>query len=95
MMEDTVESPQRQLAPLPNRVRGPHSGTFASATIYSNHYFVELKSIEKIVIFSVRFSPMIPHDNTKLRNELITGLMPSIQCNISNPVVSGMNIYSL
>lgn len=59
---------ERQLAPLPLRVCGLHSSTFARANIVSNHYFVELKAIEKIVIFSVRFTPMIAADNSKLRN---------------------------
>jgi hypothetical protein len=50
--------------------------------------------MDQIFIFSVRFNPMIPFDNSHLRNKLLTQIIGEVKTQISNPVISGMNIYS-
>jgi len=45
---------------------------FKSVGITTNHYFVKTKELKKIYIYRVRFTPMIPQDNTKLRKQLLS-----------------------
>ena len=47
-----------------------------------------------IVIYRVKITPMIPHDNRQLRVDLLKGIKPQLTQWISNPVISGMTIYS-
>ena len=61
----------------------------------ANHYILEAKKMEKIVIFSVKFTPFIPDDNSRLRNQLLEKLKSRIGEVIKNPVFSGKNIFSL
>jgi hypothetical protein len=64
------EEPKKVLV-LPTRRKGEHSNMFRECRIISNHYLVELKDINIITIFSVKYEPFIPHDNSQLRNKLL------------------------
>lgn len=80
---------------LPPRVRGNHTTTFKNFRITSNHYYVAVKeTIKNIYIYSVKFSPQIPSDNTKLRMDILKAISPQIQQQIPNPVLSGYNVFS-
>lgn len=80
---------------LPKRIRGDHSKNFRKIKVLSNHYFLEVKKMEKIVIFSIKYTPFIPDDNSKLRNQLLEKIKRRIEEKIKNPVFSGNNIFSL
>lgn len=80
---------------LPVRVRGRHSSNFKKARIVANHYYLDVEKVEKVVIFSAKFTPFIPSDNTKLRRQILDKLRPQLSNNIKNPVMCGNNIYSL
>lgn len=56
---------------------------------------MDVAKFEKIYIFSLRFNPMIPADNRQLRNSIIDQALPSIKQFITNPVISGMNIFTV
>lgn len=95
-MEDEIEEAKHSgLYQLPNRNRGNHSSNFRKIKVVSNHYHLDTKKMEKIVIFSVKFTPFIPDDNSKLRRQLLEKVKPKITQNINNPVFSGKNIYTL
>jgi hypothetical protein len=91
----TELSERRPLVNLPSRRKGTHSDSFKSTRIISNHYYVELKQIDQISIFSVKYDPFIPHDNSQLRNTLLKNAFEQISADIKKPIASGMNIYSL
>jgi hypothetical protein len=60
-MEDSGEEAKTQaLYQLPRRIRGTHANNFRKVKIISNHYHLDVRKMEKIVIFSVKFSPFIP-----------------------------------
>lgn len=76
-------------------MRGSHTNTFRTIRTTSNHYFVAVKdNIKNIFIYSVRFTPQIPSDNSKLRMEILRDIHPQIQQQIPNPVLSGFNVFS-
>jgi len=56
----------------------------SSIKIISNHYHVRIGDIEKIYIYSIKFTPMIVFDNKTLRNHLLEIAMPQIRQNIGN-----------
>jgi hypothetical protein len=95
-MEDSREEAKSQgLLQLPRRVRGTHIGKFRKVKVVANHYYLDAKKMDKIVIFSVKFTPSIPDDNSKLRRQLLERLRPQLAANIPNPVLCGRNIYAL
>lgn len=95
-MEDEIEEAKHSaLYQLPRRNRGNHSSNFRKIKVVSNHYLLDAKTPDKIVIFSIKFSPFIPDDNSKLRRQLLEKVKPKISQNINNPVFSGKNIYTL
>ena len=65
------ENKEHSLIQLPPRNKGTMSSKFKSIGITTNHYFVNSKVLKKIYIYRVRFTPMIPQDNTKLRKQLL------------------------
>lgn len=91
----TEVSERKPMVKLPARRKGPHSDRFNTTRVISNHYFVELRQIDLITIFSVKYDPFIPHDNTHLRNELLSGIYDKISKDIPKPILSGLNIYSV
>jgi hypothetical protein len=72
-----MSSPPREeakspiLHSLPTRIRGDHAKNFRKIKVISNHYYLEVQKMDKIVIFSVRYTPFIPDDNSRLRMELL------------------------
>lgn len=89
------EAKSQGLLQLPRRVKGPHMDNFKKVRIVANHYYLEAKKMEKIVIFSVKFTPTIPDDNSKLRRQILDKLKPQLSANIPNPVLCGRNIFAL
>jgi hypothetical protein len=63
--------------------------------VLSNHYYLSIKKMEKIVIFSIKYTPFIPDDNSRLRMQLLDKSKKKISEQIKNPIFSGRNIFSL
>jgi hypothetical protein len=91
----TEPAQQSTLLELPKRVSGSHSNKFATIKILTNHCYVTVKDIQQIFIYSVKFTPMIPFDNTDLRMKLLNQRLSEIKLQIDKPVISGTNIYSI
>jgi hypothetical protein len=63
-----MEENQTNILSLPERNRGKHTQKFKVLSITTNHFQVSVKeNLKQIFIFSVKFDPRIPSDNTKLR----------------------------
>lgn len=43
----------------------------------------------------MKFDPFIPHDNSQLRNSLLSQVTGDLSSHIQKPIVGGMNIYSI
>ena len=89
------ERQPRTVATLPRRVSGPYTGSFRKTELTTNHYEVKLSTIEKIVVFRVKFTPAIPFDNRALRTRLLDQISLALRKFIFNPVICGFTIYSL
>ena len=67
----SIQPEHSTLVLLPPRVRGIQTSKFKPIKLITNHYFVSMQPMKKIFIFSVRFNPFIPQDNTHLRTKLL------------------------
>ena len=65
------EAKSASLHCLPSRIRGDHAKNFRQVKVVSNHYYLSVPKIEKLVIFAVKFFPFVPNDNSKLRMDLL------------------------
>ncbi len=92
--ESPVKTEPVPLLVLPTRNRGKHTEKFKANPVITNFFRVSAKPIEKIFIFSVKFFPQIPSDNSHLRMKLLNEILSQIKEQIPMPVLSGMNIYS-
>lgn len=97
-LEETV-----QVCELPKRPKGIYSSNkFRTVEITTNFYPVTSKKIEEIHIFRLKFTPQIPFDDRTTRNRVLENAIKDIREFIRNfdfylgdPVISGMNIYSV
>ena len=85
---------EQPLSNLPERVKGNHCKKWKMNDIQTNYYYVTLAAIERIFVYSVKFNPSLPADNTKQRLELLKAAS-QISDNIVNPVLTSSNIFSL
>jgi hypothetical protein len=65
---------------LPKRPRGEKTNSFRKVTLVTNHYPIKItKNFEKIVIFSIQFTPKIKEDNRNLRQNLLEKILPDVR----------------
>lgn len=71
-MERQPEPKVRTSVLLPKRPRGEKTNSFRRVSLVTNHYPIKIsKPFDKIVIYSVRFTPKIMEDNRNLRQSLL------------------------
>ena len=84
-MEKLPESKVRSPVTLPKRPTGDKAKSFRKVSLVTNHYPIKIsKPFEKIVIFSVRFTPRIMEDNRNLRQTLLEKILPDVKKTIGN-----------
>jgi len=75
----------RNLVLLPKRPRGDKANSFRKVSLVTNHYPIKIsKPFDKIVIYSVRFTPKIMEDNRSLRQSLLEKILPDLKKTIGN-----------